>query len=125
MGGSTWIAECAYLIGMSITAHPASLEAQALGVMPGDIRRTPDRSGWPISFGWHAPLLERAVAKLPPRGETRARRIFGPHDAGHRLDLEHRTTLDPAEIEAAQWEPKRPPGRLRRSAPFPGIISVR
>lgn len=119
------IAERACLVGISITAHPASLEAPALGVIAGDIRRTLDRSAWPLSFGWQAPLLDRAVANLPPRGETRARRLFCPDDAGRRADLDHRSSLHPAEIEAGQWEPQRPPGRLQHSAPYRGVIAVR
>ena len=111
MSGTTWIAERAYLIGMSITAHPASLEARALGVMLGDIRKTVDRSGWPVSFGWHAPLLERAVRNLPQRGETWTCRMYGPHDAERRPGLHHRSSVHPAEIAQALedqlWEKRR------------------
>jgi hypothetical protein len=74
-----WIADRAYLIGMSLTTSPASLEARPLSFMPGDIREHIDRfSGWPSSWRtWAGGLLERAVDHLP-RGEIRARRIVTP-----------------------------------------------
>jgi hypothetical protein len=77
LGGSVWIADRAYLIGMALTASPASFEARPLKFMPGDIRESIDRFGWPCSWRWSSPLLERALEHTP-RGETRARRIVGP-----------------------------------------------
>jgi hypothetical protein len=79
LGGPVWIADRAYLIGVSLTTSPASLEARPLSFMPGDIRENLDRfSGWPCSWRTSAGgLLERAVNHLP-RGETKARRIVLP-----------------------------------------------
>ena len=120
--GQAWIADHACLIGMSITAHPASLEAQALRVMPGDIRKTPDRARWPVSFGWDAPLLDRAL-------RSHHERRGGPlilHDERGRLDLDHRS--HPAEIaqamEEAHWS-RRPPGKLRHATHRGRVLAVR
>jgi hypothetical protein len=76
---TVWIADRAYLIGMSLTTSPASLEARPLSFMPGDIRENIDRfCGWPSSWRTSAGgLLERALEHTP-RGETRARRIVPP-----------------------------------------------
>jgi hypothetical protein len=77
LSGPVWIADRAYLIGMTLTTSPASFEARPLSFMRGDIRESIDRFSWPCSWRTSAPLLKRALEHTP-RGETRARRIVGP-----------------------------------------------
>lgn len=49
LGGSVWIADRAYLIGVALTTSPASFEARPLSFMRGDVRQSLDRFGWPCS----------------------------------------------------------------------------
>jgi hypothetical protein len=120
LSGDTWAAERAHLIGMSLTLSPASLEAQPLRIMAGDVRSSVDRFKWPGDLHHHAPLLERAVAYLP-RGETRARRITDQRPAERTyLSLREGQRVMPGEFPSRYL-----PGGLMKSAHVGRVISVR
>jgi hypothetical protein len=98
--------------------------------MPGDIRSSSDRSSWPISWRSQAPLLERALVHLPPRGETRARRIVGPppevRSLGNGLYLvdDELVGLGERDGDPERWTTSGPPNGPWRFRPG-RIIAVR
>lgn len=57
---SVYVANSASLIGLSITANPASLAAIPLNQLAGDIRSSADRHVWPLSWK-QLSLLQRAA----------------------------------------------------------------
>lgn len=119
LGASTWIAERAYVVGMSLCTDPASTEARPLDLMRGDVRESLDRFRWPVTWRTSTPLLGRALDHLP-RGETRARSIVGPppklEPMGRGLWLR--------DAELVGSLPQRPAGALRYGPPG-RVISVR
>jgi hypothetical protein len=63
---SVSIADVAGLVSLGLTTNPATLAASPLTIVPGDMRRRPDRWRWPMSWRTAHPLLARAVDRLPP-----------------------------------------------------------
>lgn len=109
-----YYADSAELLSIALTLDPASVAAQPVTVMAGDLRSTSDRSRWEISWRSQRPLLGRALDHLgtTPRHRTATRlldRRDQPelHEHGWGLDAE-----------------RRPPGRLWHSAPVARIIRV-
>lgn len=60
------IASHAALLGVSLVTNPATIGAHPIHIMPGDMRSTPDRWQWPLSWRGDHPLVARAVDHLPP-----------------------------------------------------------
>jgi hypothetical protein len=107
------------LIGLSITDEPGNLDAQPLRSRSGDVRRSPERYHWPIS--WRSDQLLARAADAHKGSQARV--------VTHIVDLEpaqlpfatELTTSEMRELERAQ----ELPGGLRRSAWRGRVISVR
>lgn len=65
-----FIAEEATLEGLAVCEHPASLTARTrpLRILDGDYRSSLDRGKWPVSWGWDAPLVKRALEQRSKSG---------------------------------------------------------
>jgi hypothetical protein len=114
----SYIADRGMLVGIALTMDPLTLGAMPIKWRTGDVRYSPDRQSWPLSWRSSHPLLARAVDYAGTDLRTRARRL---------VDLRHRDDTNPWQLRAGDAVPvaaRRPPGALRHGAPG-RIISVR
>jgi hypothetical protein len=68
---SRFVADAAALTGLSLVTTPATLAAQPVTIVAGDIRPSADRHAWPIGWRTQHPLLKRSLEAL---GDTYAAR---------------------------------------------------
>jgi hypothetical protein len=61
---SRFVADAAALTGLTVTDSPATIAAQPLRILAGDVRDPTARGAWPISWRIEHPVLERCVAQL-------------------------------------------------------------
>jgi HK97 family phage prohead protease len=94
------IAREAALVGLSLTHAPATLGAWPVSIRAGDIRRSLDRNGWPVSWKYHDPLLERALGSIGSGLGVEKRTATRIVDKGRRRPLEP-GTRGPIEIRSA------------------------
>jgi hypothetical protein len=60
------VADVAALTALGLTTAPATVGAQPITILRGDVRSSADRSSWQISWRSHHPLLARALDHLGP-----------------------------------------------------------
>jgi len=113
---------------VALTASPARSAAQPVKFLPGalDHRHVAGKERWGLQGREHD-LLTRAACDHLDRRAGAPLYVRSAPGCDDLLDLNHRS--HPAEIaqalEEQQWERGRPPGKLKHSAPYRGIIAVR
>jgi hypothetical protein len=70
---SRFVADAAALTGLSLVSDPATLAAQPIKILPGDVRSSADRYGWPIGWAGDHPLLKRSLDELGDNYAARSR----------------------------------------------------
>jgi hypothetical protein len=63
-----YVAREAALLGLSLTFSPASLAAQPIKILTGDLRSLVDPRKWSTSWRWSSPLVARALDHLEQYG---------------------------------------------------------
>jgi hypothetical protein len=82
------IADAAGLLALALTSSPATVGAQPVDIMHGDLRRSLDRANWPMSWRTEHPQLTRAVDALP------ANSFHAERHRAQRIEREHVVTPD-------------------------------
>jgi hypothetical protein len=114
----------AKVLGMSLTLRPANSSAQVVRWMPGDVRDSLDRRGWPISWSHSHPLLARAVNNLGTDWQVRTRsasRIVDRRDQ----DDGYPGFREGQYVQPRNFHSRELPNGLRKSAHRGRILSVR
>jgi hypothetical protein len=60
------VADAAALVSLGLTTNPATVGAQSVTILHGDVRSSADRSSWQISWRSQHPLLARCLDHLGP-----------------------------------------------------------